>query len=195
MPFVRPTLCTAACTVLVCAASRAQTPPSVPFVNHGLCPFECCTYREWSADSSIRVFTQVRDTSAVAFVIPAGRRFQALTGDVYVTTLGRVLARRPLPPPRPYDLPDSVPMWNPGDTLYLVGYIGEGAYRVWWRGHVIELDSGYWREGYPNPDPNADAVLVTPMVSDWWVRVAFGDRRGWIRMDEAKVGGADACGL
>ncbi|MEO8726313.1 MAG: hypothetical protein ABI383_09320, partial [Acidobacteriaceae bacterium] len=41
-------------TLAFLSASDAK-PPS-PYIDHGVCPFECCTYRNWQAKRKVGLF-------------------------------------------------------------------------------------------------------------------------------------------
>lgn len=86
----------------------------------------------------------------------------------------------------------------PGDTLYVLDYLGEGHYRVWYEGTVLttyefwdrpELEDR-WRR------PDAEGTMTVEPRTRWWVRVRTpAGERGWIEMKEGvRVRGHDACG-
>ena len=56
-----------------------DAPPAV-YVDEGACPFECCTYREWTVRKSVTVFDRPngRETAHLS----KGERLKALTGEV-----------------------------------------------------------------------------------------------------------------
>lgn len=65
-----------------------QPRPSLPYESHGACPFECCTYREWSVDRDTDVFGDYRAKTPAKFHLKRGQKVAALTGVVVTTRLG-----------------------------------------------------------------------------------------------------------
>ena len=168
--------------------------PPEPYVDRGVCPFECCVYREWLALAPIRAYARERDTAAVAFTLAGGERFQALTGNVHLDPPGVAVVRRPV---TWREGPDSIGRFEPGDTLYVLSYLGEDHYRLWHRGRIVEF---YRLWPYPGERPTAEpeGVLLREPREDWWaqVRNAAG-QTGWIHVsaDGESVGRKDACSV
>lgn len=54
--------------------------------REGACPFECCGYRTWSEPADLTLLSEPR-TGLPIDTIPAGERFEAETGIVFVTGL------------------------------------------------------------------------------------------------------------
>lgn len=181
LPLIRP------------APGDPRRPPQ-PYVDAGACPFECCTYREWVAVAPIPAYARERDTTAVAFTLAAGERFEALTGNVHLDPVGVVVVRRPVVWK---EGPDSLGRWEPGDTLHVLSYLGEDHFRYWHRGRIVEFFRLWSLPGEPRA-AEPEAVLLRRPREDWWaqVRSARGDS-GWLRMrtDGAKVGRKDACSV
>ena len=44
--------------------ATAQSRPPVPFFDRGACPFECCTYRQWSVDKPTVMRSAMSDSKA-----------------------------------------------------------------------------------------------------------------------------------
>ena len=110
--------------LLVCAALSAAQPPAspgppVPYEDKGACPFEGCVYRTWTANRTVVVRTQRRADAPIAFRLTKGARVQALTGVVVTTKAGRVEFSEP------FDTRQGLVI-QPGETLYLLTYQGEG---------------------------------------------------------------------
>jgi len=49
-----------------CGKTTPPGPP-IPFDEEGACPFQCCTYREWSVDWATDLHADRRDDSSVVF--------------------------------------------------------------------------------------------------------------------------------
>lgn len=170
------------------AGPVAQSGPPIPYRVEGACPFECCTYGTWSAEQPLTVYTSAGDTSSVAFTIPAGTSFEADTGYVNVTQTGLVVIEQSMDVYRSYDETRTV---SPGDTLYLLDYVGEGFYNAWIADSLYQIEPA-------NPNDPAYRTLRDPEQT-WWAHAALADgREGWLWMDEnggGAIGGYDACGL
>lgn len=180
-------------TVAIPARLAAQRPHE-PYIDDGACPFECCTYRDWTALNAIRVYAAPRKAAPVSFTIPRGERFRALTGHVRFDRVGVVVMRHPMTLSGDQDR-DTVRV-APGDTVYVLSDMGEGYVRLWVRGHVVSEEEFWMAPGQDQSgDPHARGILIREPVEMWWVKVRSRTGRiGWIRMDQAEERGADACG-
>lgn len=160
--------------------AAAQT-GGVPKVLEGVCPFECCTYGEWTALDGAVAYRAERDTGAAAFTLAAGEKFTAHDGNVHVDQAGLAIVtdtaelRRGMG--QTYGL-------APGDSVPILAPAGEG--HMWmWNGRKTFT-----------ADPMYGARIVREVKWDWWVRVtSAAGRVGWLRMRDhrGRIGGADAC--
>lgn len=172
------------------AEGQARAPrPAEPYVDAGVCPFECCTYGRWTAEQRVAVFLGPAGRHTAPFTLAAGERFHALTGDVHLRRVGVVRVTEPVVLSSGIAGRPDVRLER-GDTVYVLSYVGEGTHRVWARGRIHETPQFWAAAGDP---PGRGALLHAPEPV-WWVylRNARGNR-GWIRMDRAAVSGADAC--
>ncbi len=184
-------------TPLIAQADSLVARPVAPIIRRNVCPFECCTYREWTAVGEIPVYATEGDTTAVAFTIKDSESFTAIEGNMHLHRLGLVAVHRSVT-----DTIYDTYHFEPGDTLLVLDYVGEGFHTVW-RGGSLEEIEAFWR--FEDPDEHgadADAPITGPawtVVAEpdphWWVRVQTkDDRNGWIYMNKAHVTNADACG-
>jgi hypothetical protein len=153
--------------------------PTLPYSDRGACPFECCTYRDWTANKSTTLYRQMRDGSARAFTVAKGEVVRGLTGVVITTRPGVATATADtMIGPR-----ENIRV-RKGDTLYLLTYQGEGFFKVWYKGRVItdvQVD-----------DQKIKATRQPKSV--WWVKVR--NRRGqigWSRLPD-NFDNKDQCG-
>lgn len=167
--------------------------PPVPYVERGGCPFECCVYGQWETVTDAPVFAAEGDTSTVAFILPAGQRFTAETGNVHVIQPGLAVATDTI------TLASGSPggtatRLEAGDTVHVLGHQGEGVYEFWRNGATFSGEA-FWAMMPLSGRPAAGRLISEP-ITEWWVRVAeSGGGNGWIRMGRAGQGirGNDAC--
>jgi hypothetical protein len=169
----------------------ASLPPAAALVRHDACPFECCSYGEWTAASRAGART-APGRDEVAFTLPAHTRFAALRGEVHVTSLQRVLVDRPLPG----DPAWGITAFDAGDVFYVLDYVGENHYAIWFRDAAFQVERFWGDEEHPAGETRVEGARET----EWWVLVGAADgATGWIRVDpddrDAMWHGADACAL
>ncbi len=150
--------------------------PRVPFVDKGACPFECCTYREWTVDKPTAMHREMNDSSPVSFRLAKGEKVTGVTGTVITTRAGivRVLKRTTL---------EKVKL-DRGNNIFLLTYLGEGFSKIWFNGRMFEAEV---------TDEKVFKLTRQP-VSVWWVKVK--NRRGqtgWSRQPD-NFGNKDQCG-
>jgi hypothetical protein len=129
-----------------------DTPPSL-YVSKGACPFEGCVYRDWTAKKDLDVYDRPGGNLTVDH-IRKGEWVRAVTGEVHCQPL-RVVATRNHPEAGSYE-PTSPPI-KQGQVYFLLHYLGEGQWKVWFRGAVTII------EGRP---PDAPKPTTT-----WWAEV------------------------
>lgn len=156
-------------------STRGQQPP-IPYEDHGACPFECCTYRQWTVKTRTLIRQDRNASSPAIFTLQRGERVTGMTGVVITTQSGQARALKPA----------SIGGMKvrPGEVVYLLTYAGEGSYNVWYKGKVEEIAI----EG--------DDVfkLIREPQSVWWVKVR--NRKGqigWTNLTR-NFDGMDACG-
>lgn len=150
----------------------------LPYKDVGACPFECCMYRQWTATKALVIRKTMSDRSAVAFRIKKGEKVRGMTGVVITTVAGKAEILKD------FTLESSKVKLKKGDAISLLTYLGEGWYRMWYRGKFFE-DDGY-AEGEIN--------IVTQPESVWWVKIR--NRKGqigWTKSSES-FDNQDQCG-
>lgn len=142
--------------LFVGGATAQSSGPRMPFVDKGACPFEGCTYRDWTVDKPTVMRSAMRDGSPVAFRLKNGEKVIGVTGTVITTRAGivRVLKNTTL---------DNVKLKR-GDNLYLLTYLGEGFSKIWYKGRIFD------------GDPNDQKLFkeIRKPIDVWWVKVKNG---------------------
>lgn len=174
------------------SGSLSAPGPPVPFEDRGACPFEGCVYREWTAMATVEVRAERRRDAPVAYTLRAKERVRALTGVVITIKAGRVQFResRTL---RTLSGPVRI---DPGETLYLLTYQGEGFTKAWLRGELYtDVDTVDFYNGVCDVQPTRCAgTIVEKSQTEWWVQVRNRlGRTGWTDQPE-KFDGKDALG-
>lgn len=169
--------------VLASPFAAAQERPPANFENWGVCPFECCQYRDWIADADIPVHESRSDQSAVIFHLHPQEKFRALTGVVVTEKPGVVLIDKPVQDGYVQGNDKPQLTLNAGDKIYMLSPLGEGAYLFWYQGKVYS--SGTDLAAMPGADGKAARMT-------WWKQVKNkAGKQGWTKSD--KFSNADAC--
>ncbi len=158
---------------------------SLPYRDVGACPFECCTYREWTANKETVLLKNMNGNSAVYFRVRKGEKVQGVSGVVITTKAGiREAAQNTF-------LENYVDKKNEvlkirvkkGDPLLTLTYLGEGVYKVWYKGKIYET----------HLEPPQFKKINDP-VSVWWVKIKNRKGRiGWTKLN-ANFDNMDSCG-
>ncbi len=137
---------------LLCQPTPEESHPPSVYVAKGACPFEGCVYREWIARRALTVLDRPGGSEVAR--INKGDRVQAITGEVHCRPL-RVVADRNHPESGSYE-PTS-PLIRKGQVYYLLHYLGEGQWKVWFQGKLAVIGGR---------DPDAPKPKTT-----WWAKV------------------------
>jgi hypothetical protein len=173
------------------SAKRRQPSPPSHYEDYGACPFECCTYRQWTVNADTIFYQDRSPNSPVIYRAKKGEHVMGLTGVVITLQPGKALVKKATTLGR---APHQVQL-KPGDVLYVLHYLGEGYYKFWFRGRIYEdeLPSVNDRLSAAEQARQAIQPLSDPQTL-WWVRVK--NRRGqigWSKQDD-HFDGMDACG-
>jgi hypothetical protein len=169
--------------LITSTSTMAQERPPSGYENWDVCPFECCIYREWSADDDIPVHKSRSDKSPVVFRLHRGEAVYGLTGVVVTEKPGVIRIDRPVQDGfiKGSDKPQL--SLKAGDIVYMLSPLGEGYYLFWYQGKV-------YRSG--------GDLAATPGVEGrefkmtWWKLVKNSDGKiGWT--NSSKFNNADDC--
>jgi hypothetical protein len=158
--------------------------PKIPYIDEGACPFECCQYGTWTAESPLIAYQMEVDGPAIAFRIKPGESFTAINGNVHITKPGYVVVSK------------SYDGFIKGDKVYLLTYLGEGAYDLWYKGKKLDLNVLNLDKFWANVTEKASPLYT------WSVLIRRGDgKQGWLRLKNSakskfwpeKIKGMDSC--
>jgi hypothetical protein len=167
----------AALSLFVVSAICAEDHP-VFYIDKGACPFECCTYREWRAEKTTRLYAKPKTSSPVVGVAVEGTIVKAQAGEVH-TRPGKLIVKR------------DVAAFRKGDILWVYTYLGEGFFKIWYRGRFIEEEVDF---DYRNPTSDDWGYFEVLPHSVWWARLRTSKGiEGWTSHPE-NFSNKDACG-
>ena len=176
--------------LIACGRTTRQAGPPIPYDEDGACPFQCCTYREWSVDWDTDLRSDRHDEAPVVFHAALNDTVQALTGVVTTTKVGRASASRPITIGANHQV---VPA---GETIYLLRNVGGGDWKIWFNGVVDRQyipSQGYCTGDRQSSDECAITITEQPEIV-WWAKVQNSrGQEGWTREIE-HFGNIDACG-
>jgi len=141
--------------------------PPVPYRDEGACPFEGCSYGEWTVNTSVAVRSRPDTEAPVSFVLHKGERVTALTGVVVTLVPGEMRFEDDT---RLGTLAMGTTLVRQQDTLYLLTYRGEGCWKGWLRGYVLDDICEF-----------GPSVSFKQPTSTWWVHIERPDgQQGWL---------------
>jgi hypothetical protein len=140
-----------------------SSPPPIPYEDHGACPFECCAYRSWTANSLTPILTDRRKGSPVAFQVHEREQVQGVTGVVVTLKAGRAEVFKQT------ELGAKKLKVKPGDVIYILNYIGIGQWKFWFKGKV---DSDFIADvNDSESDSELDMRIRAHPDVEWWVKI------------------------
>lgn len=149
----------------------AQSKPPALYIDKGACPFECCTYRSWKTEENTIAYERPDKRSKRVGVFKAGTKVVGLTGEVRTR-------------PSTFTIKKAHGKYKPGDILWVYTPLGEGFYKVWFKGRMyeeeLEFVSGPFEQTFPRCEdtPECWGTLDKKLQVEWWVKVR--SRDGWV---------------
>ena len=171
---------------------ETPTRPALPYESLGACPFECCTYRTWTVNTDTDLLAERRDEAAVVFRVRRGQHVDGLTGVVITAELGRAVVRRTTT----LGETGSTLTVQPGDKVYVLHYVGEGYWKLWVRGRILDEqlpDKDGGCEGDDREPVKCAIQIIEHPKTVWWAKIRSRKREGWTRQLD-HFGEIDACG-
>jgi hypothetical protein len=171
--------------LLAAAPASAQTSRPALYVDAGACPSECCTYGQWWAIRPVQLHAEPRSDAALVGMVSPGDTVVAETGEVRTI-------------PTPFLVKAPMEEYAPGDTIWVLTYLGEGYFRVWVDGEVRELGldfSPYGGSSGARCQRCDHGELLTSHRSEWWVRIrTAAGVTGWTMAPDS-FSGEHSCGM
>ncbi len=150
------------------------------------CPGEGCAYGTWLACDSVPLYRSPWDPSEVAGYLVPDRPFEVGTGMVVVDVPEVVLVTRPTP--RISFEEDGV-TFQPGDTLYVLDYLGEGFFNAWYIDAILETEVFWpWADFFAASDFEYGGEVIQNGSASFWVQTTDSEgSEGWVWVDSASV--------
>lgn len=188
--------------VIISVLSRVPSLSQIqtPYVERNSCPFECCQFGLWVARTGLKAFLSEGDTTNVAFRVAQNDTIIAVTGNVHMEKLGKILVTKPI-----YG-------FLPGDTLYATHCLGEEEFEIWHDGRSFRVEI-FWKtpntaneyDFAPEQDDSLfSGIMLSKPVMVWWIQIKNMRREtGWLRlvnrilycfMLKERIDGIDGCG-
>lgn len=162
-----------------------QPAPSLPFLDWEACPFEGCTYREWTATSPVEVFDTWEPGRKHIATIPSKGAVTGISGVVITYKPGVIRLNKDL----------AQDHLRPGDTILTYTYRGEGFSAVWFKGRFYgdyDISFTKWPDGGGCGGDHCAADYVDLGEKVWWAKVKMKSGVvGWVNMNEARFDGVD----
>ena len=166
----------------------AQKEHPVTYIDKGACPFECCIYRRWKTLKNTLAYVSPDKSSKRVVVFKAGTWVRGLTGEVRTLTPGKFVVQK------------AHEKYKPGNVPWVYTSQGEGYYKVWFGGRMIQ--ENMYPMGWTIPHqgltcettPDCWGNLEVPQKTVWWVKVR--SSTGWIGWTDQtdNFGNMDGCG-
>jgi hypothetical protein len=168
-----------AMVLIPCLFSQDASPPKLPYFDWKACPFETCSYGEWTARKPIAVYDTWEEKRHEIARIVEGEKVLAETGVVITLRPGIIRMDR--------DLPEQ--KLKRGETLLTYSYRGEGFSAVSVHGkYESDFDISFtkWPDGTGCGSEHCAATYVDLGSKVWWVKVKLASgRTGWLNTEGA----------
>jgi hypothetical protein len=146
------------------------------------CPGEGCAYGAWLACDSIPLYESPDEASSWRGYLAPDQTFEVSSGAVIVGAPTVVVVTRPTPQ---YSFLEDSRTFSPGDTLYVLDYLGEGFFNAWYADSILEVDVFWpWEAFFPADDYEYGGEVIQPGSSEFWVQtVGASSSEVWLRAD------------
>lgn len=166
-----------------------QPAPTLPFLDWNACPFEGCTYGEWTATEAVEVFDTWKPSRRRIAILPVKAVVTGVSGVVITSKPGVIRLNKDLPQ-------DDL---RRGDTILTYTYRGEGSSAAWFKGrfyHDYDITFAKWPDGSGCLGTECAGTYVDLGEKIWWAKVKMRSGLvGWVNMNKAKFVGVDQFAL
>ena len=142
-------------SVLLCSPASFAAPYSfypTNFEDFGVCPLQCCRYREWTVNKSTPIKADRSDKSSIVFTAKKNEKVKGLTGVVIIAEAGQAKLLKPL-------LLNGERV-KKGELVHLLTPLGKNNYKIWYRGKRVK-----------DFNDMSHLEVIRPPQSIWWVKV------------------------
>jgi hypothetical protein len=152
----------------------------------GACPFEGCTYGEWSSKYKIKIFKEPKWESDIVGNIPAEKQFNAINGKIEVIP-GIAYKKTELPSIGYTESEISKIEYN--QPIYILHYVGEGFYKINQNNEFGYLQLPSSEKIFNEYKSDYDWIRIEkyPTEFKWWVEIEYLDLKGWILVNDKVV--------
>ena len=167
--------------------SKAAPCPALPHFDWNACPFEGCTYRQWTAHEVVPVYDTWKERRHEIARLAVGEKVNAITGVVITYRPGVIRLDE--------DAPDA--SLKRGDLIMTYTYHGEGDTEACFKGkyyRFFDIHFSKSEDGFCGRQ-HCEGTYVDPGKKVWWAKVKLkSGRTGWVDMDHAKFDNVDRFG-
>jgi hypothetical protein len=164
---------------------KTQAAPALPYFDWKACPFEGCSYREWTARKPVEVYDTWKQDRRVIARLASGEKVTGVSGVVITFRPGVIRMDRDL---AELDL-------KRGDEILTYTYQGEGVSSVWFKGRFdpdFDISFAKWPDGQGCGGAHCAATYVDLGEKVWWAKVRLGSGTiGWVNMENSEFDGVD----
>lgn len=170
--------------VLICLFSQyavSQTVPPTIYRDRHICAGEGCDYRGTATVKRIARAYPLIGSKRPAFSLKTGQRVTVIDSEVH-TRAGRYVVKR------------KHGRFRPGDVIFTYTYLGEGIFKIWFKGRWAEEDLGFSPWGgsagtrCQNDKEYCFGELEKEAEAKWWVKIRTRDKRtGWILVSDRNL--------
>jgi hypothetical protein len=172
------------CLVICCplvsqhtSDSLGTSPPALPVIDYGACPFEGCSFGEWTVVKDTVLYSSWAPDRAKIGKLSKGQKVTGLTG-VHITNK-----------PDTIQVVADIPQLSlkRGDTIFRYMYRGEGYADIWAKGKWMkETDCTFISEKEIGGClRDCSAKVIEEGDKEWWVQVRTkADQVGWAKVED-----------
>ena len=165
-----------------------MAPPGVelPYIVEPACPGEGCTFGRWLACDSIPLYRAPGEAGASGGYLSPDQSFEVTSGAVVVDVPGVIVVTRPV---RQRMISSDSILFAPGDTLYVLDYVGEGFFHAWHADSVLEIEVFWpWEPFYAGPEYEYGGEVVQERSASFWVETPQSPSApSWVWVDRSAL--------